>query len=71
MADAPLVEVGSFLNRIDAELAQGALLAEGIESMVSADDMGGQRPAMQVAGVRLLIRADDTDRAKRVLERFK
>src|SRR5215467_3007694 len=36
MKDSRLVEVGSFLNRMEAELAQGALQAAEIESVVSA-----------------------------------
>ena len=40
MTDAELMVVGTFLNRIEAEIAQGALEAADIESIVSADDAG-------------------------------
>jgi hypothetical protein len=39
--NAELVVVRSFVNRTDAELAQGALEAADIASMISADDAGG------------------------------
>ena len=62
-----LVAVGEFLNRIDAELAHTALEAAEIESMVSADDAGGLRPGLWMGGVRLLVRAQDAERATAVL----
>jgi hypothetical protein len=68
MKDSELVEVGSFLNRIDAELAQGALDAAEIESVVSADDAGGVRPHLWMSGVRLLVRAEDVERARELLD---
>ena len=68
MSDAELVVVTTFLNRVDADLAQGALRAHGIESMVSADDAGGVRPSLWMSGVRLLVRAEDAARAKAVLD---
>ena len=68
MKDSELVEVGSFLNRIDAELAQGALEAAEIESVASADDAGGVRPSLWMSGVRLLVRAEDVERARELLD---
>ncbi len=67
MSDAELVVVATYLNRVDADLAQGALRAHGIESMVSADDAGGVRPGLWMGGVRLLVRSEDARRAKTVL----
>ena len=67
MNDAKLVAVGDFPNRIDAELAQGALESAGIESMVSADDAGGMRPSLWLSGVRLLVREPDAARALEIL----
>ena len=64
---AELIVVGTFLNHIDAEIAQGALAAADIESMVSADDAGGLRPHLWMGGVRLLVRAEDADQAIKVL----
>jgi hypothetical protein len=69
MPDETLVTVGTYPNKIDAELAQGALEAADIESMVSADDAGGLQPGFWVGeGVKVLVRAEDAERAKKVLE---
>jgi hypothetical protein len=67
MSDARLVVVRTFLNHIDAELAQGALEAGGIESLISADDAGGLRPHLSLSGVRLMVRAEDAEQANRIL----
>jgi len=69
MSDSELVVVGTFLNHIDAEMAQGALEAAEIESMVSADDAGGLRPHLWMGGVRLLVRAEDARQASEILAR--
>ena len=61
--------VATFLNKFEAEVAQGALEAADIESIVSADDMGGLRPGLWMAGVRLLVRAEDAERAGKILDR--
>jgi hypothetical protein len=68
MSDAELVVVSTFSNHIDAELAQGALEAAGIESVISADDAGGLRPHLSLVGVRVLVRAEDAERAGKILE---
>jgi hypothetical protein len=69
MADDDLVAVRTFMNHIEADLAQGALEAAGIESAISADDAGGTRPHLWVgAGVRLLVRRVDAERAAEILE---
>jgi hypothetical protein len=65
--DVRLEQVGMFLNRVDAELARGALEAEGIPAMVSADDAAGMRPHLWLGGVRVLVRADDLERAAGIL----
>jgi hypothetical protein len=69
MAEDDLVAVRTFLNHIDADLAKSALEAAGIASAISADDAGGTRPHLWVgAGVRLLVRQADLERAVEVLE---
>ena len=67
MDDSRLIAIGDFPNRIDAEIAQGALEAAGIASMVSADDAGGMRPNLWLSGVRLMVRDEDAKRAFEVL----
>jgi hypothetical protein len=68
MSNAELVVAGTFLNHIEAELAQGALEAGGVESIISADDVGAMRPHLSLTGgVRLFVRADDAERAGQIL----
>jgi len=67
MDDASLEVVGSFLNRVDAELARGALEAADIPATVSADDAAGTRPHLWLGGVRVLVTAADAERAREIL----
>jgi hypothetical protein len=68
MPDEVLVVVRRFSDRVEAELAQGALEAAGIESMVRSDDAGGMRPAMAFSnGAEVLVRAEDAAEAGDVL----
>ncbi len=67
-ANRPLVVVRSFGDRFEADLAQSALEAAGIESLIRSDDAGGMRPAMTFAnGAELLVRAEDAERADEIL----
>ncbi len=56
-----MIQVGVYATRSDAELAQTALAAAGIPSLVSAEDAGGAYPFDLTGGVRLLV--DDADAA--------
>jgi hypothetical protein len=67
MPAGELVVVGTFLNQIDAHVAKGALDAADIESMISADDAGGQRPHLWMGGIRLLVRPEDAEQARDIL----
>jgi hypothetical protein len=69
MNDAQLVVVGTFLNRIEAEIAQSALEAADIKAIVSADDAGDLQPGLWMGGVRLLVRAEDAAQAGAILGR--
>jgi hypothetical protein len=63
-----LVVVRSFRDRFEAELAQSALEAAGIDSIVRSDDAGGMRPAMTFAnGAELVVRSEDAERADDIL----
>jgi hypothetical protein len=62
------VAVRLFMSTIEAEIAHGALEAAGIEAVVSADDCGGMRPHLQVGRVALLVRPEDLEEARRVLD---
>jgi len=67
MEHPDLVVVRTFGNRIDAELAQSALEAGDIESMIQADDASGEQPGLWLRGVKLLVRADDAEQATEIL----
>lgn len=62
-----MVEVGSYNTRTDAELAQTALTAAGIESVVTADDAGGLYPFDLSGGARLLVDEADAENAAAIL----
>jgi hypothetical protein len=62
------IPIRTFLSESEAEIAQGALTAFGVESLLSHDDCGGQRPHLNlVGGIRLLVRPDDAERAEEAL----
>jgi hypothetical protein len=68
MAD-DFVVVRTFSYRQEAELAQGALHAAGIESMLRSDDAGGLRPGLAFSnGVDLIVRTDEADAAAEILD---
>jgi Putative prokaryotic signal transducing protein len=60
-----MVEVGSYRARDDAELAQTALRAAGIPSVLTVDDAGGAYPLTGTA--RLLVDGADAEDAAAVL----
>ena len=68
MPDVDLSSLGTFLHRIEAEIVQGVLKAEGIDATVTADDCCGLRPGLGMNGVRLLVRSRDMERASRVID---
>jgi hypothetical protein len=66
--ESDLVTVCTFASESEATIAKGALEAFGVDCMVSHDDCGGQRPHLTLTGgIRLLVRALDTEKAKQVL----
>ncbi len=68
MTDLPLVVVRTFADRIEAEIAQSALEAAGIESVLRADDVAGLRPHMALTnGVAVLVRGEDASAAAEIL----
>jgi hypothetical protein len=62
-----MVQVGAYTTRSDAELAQSALAAADIESVVTADDAGGAYPFDLTGGARLLVDDVDAEDAATVL----
>lgn len=66
----PLVTLKIFPTRVEAEIAKSLLESMGIKAMVSADDAGGMMaaPFAYTAGVELIVREEDLDKAKKILE---
>ncbi len=68
MGDGDLVVVESFSEKVFAEAAASLLESEGIESVISADDAGGELPNLDfAAGVKLRVARADAERARGVL----
>jgi Putative prokaryotic signal transducing protein len=64
-----LIVVRTFPTMIDAELAKSTLDAADIDSFIQADDVGGMRPHMLIMqGARLVVRAEDAERADSILQ---
>ncbi len=61
------VPVAVVASRIEAELIVGMLRSYGLKAAVSADDAGGQEPALQMQGVRVLVTPSDEAAARRLL----
>ena len=62
-----MVVARTYPSRVEAELAQTALTAAGIESAISADDAGGADPFGLTGGVRLLVEEADAEDAAAIL----
>ena len=62
------VVVETFLNEIDAELAQATLSAASIESFLKYEDIGHMMPVLQQAeGVKLFVLPENLKEAKAIL----
>ena len=62
-----MVQVDAYTTRSDAELAQSALAAAGIESVVTSDDAGGAYPFDLTGAARLLVEDVDAEDAATIL----
>ncbi|MEA3265658.1 MAG: DUF2007 domain-containing protein [Candidatus Fermentibacteria bacterium] len=68
MSEIEVVKV--FNKRYEAEMAGELLREQGIESMISADDCGGQLmglTSLRKVGVKLMVSKEDLTKAKEVL----
>jgi hypothetical protein len=61
------VPVAIVTSRIEAELIVGMLRNYDVRAVVSADDAGGQDPALQNQGVRVLVAPFDEVEARQLL----
>jgi hypothetical protein len=69
MTDTELVVVHTFGNRQEAELAKSALDAAEIDSFVRSDDGGGMERGLWAGnGVEVIVRAEDVDAAREILD---
>ena len=68
MKSDDLVVVSTFPTVIDAEIAKSALDAADVDSFVQSDDAGGMRPHLGLPNVRLIVRAEDAQRAADILK---
>ena len=60
--------VGTFSTRTEADLAQGALEAAGIEAMVAADDAAGLYPGLwEGEGVSVVVNRENEREARDIL----
>lgn len=64
-----LVVVRTYSYRHEAEIGRSMLEANGVDAMIVADDFGGMQPALGAdTGVRLMVRREDEDTARKLLE---
>ena len=64
-----IIVIRTFSTEVEAQLAQAALAADGIPSIVLPDNAGGMLPVLQVLfPVRLAVRSEDADVARQVLD---
>jgi hypothetical protein len=62
-----MIEVGAYSTRQEAELAQAALAASGIASVLDADDAGGALGLDLGGGARLIVEDRDAELAAAIL----
>jgi uncharacterized membrane protein len=65
--DGATVPVAVVPSRTEAELIVGMLSSHGLTAAVSADDVGGQEPTLQLQGVRVLVAPSDEASARQLL----
>jgi len=64
------INIKTYSNRHEAELAKSFLLANGVNAVVSGDDYGGIHPALSfTTGIRLLVDKKDVEKAERILDK--
>jgi len=63
-----LVSVKIFNSTGEAEAAHGLLTVEGIEAIIESSESGGMTPGVAGADTKLLVRAEDLEKARSILE---
>jgi hypothetical protein len=54
-------------SRAEGDVIASVLISHGLEATVSADDVGGQEPALQLWGVHVLVPKSEETSAREVL----
>ena len=63
------VIVKSFTDKGEAEIAKGLLEAEGIDAVITADDLGSEGPGMTFGRpINLVVDAEHADQASELLD---
>ncbi|MEX1038530.1 MAG: DUF2007 domain-containing protein [Acidimicrobiia bacterium] len=66
-----LVQIGKYNSSAEANLVKAKLAASGVDSMIQTDSASGAVPQLEVySGVKVLVRAADTELALEILERM-
>ena len=69
MAPGEIVEVGRYFNIMDGEVACARLRSADIKAYLKTDNAGGIHPELNFTrGVRLMVLAEDEERARSLLE---
>ena len=69
MVNDDITVIRTFSTVVEAQLAQAALAADGIPSIVLSDNAGGMLPMLQVLfPVRLAVRSEDAETARQILD---
>jgi hypothetical protein len=66
-AEGATVPVTVVASKTEADLIIGMLRSYDVRAAVSADDVGGQEPALQGQGVRVLVAPSDATLARQLL----
>ncbi len=69
MSNEGIVVVGRYGWEHEAQVAQAVLQSNGIDAILIRDDAGGMLPSLDfLQEVKLAVRAEDADEARKVLE---
>ena len=62
------VTVGTYSTEVEAQVAQAALEANGVSSIILRDDAGGMLPSLHIlANVKLAVDEEDAGLAREIL----
>ena len=66
------VQIAIFTDMVEAEIAKGLLMANGVPCMLAHDDAGSAYPQLnQTLGIRLVVPVDFAEQGQRLLDEAK